>query len=194
MDYELELLETDVQFRSGSYATGIEPSGRRMFLDVVSTPIGEEGRIFIGGPEVFPDASERGAPRIGIRLTLQSEPPDDQGTFATHMLIETNLPYDSDLYDPQVWRRARWDLGAVSGEPIGIAGIDLMAVASTSSGGSSGLSRIGSAISTLGGLPGVSSLPGSEYTSTGTTLYYDEDEKTQLLLIFRPRLVRSAPR
>jgi len=193
VEYELELLETDEQFRSGSYATGIEPSGRQMFSGGVSTPLGEEGHVLIVGPEVFPEAAEHAVPQFGIRLTLRSEPPDDQGAFTTHVLIENNLPYDSDLYDPQVWRRARWDLGAVTGEPIGIAGNDLMAAAATPD-RSSALRTIGSTISRVGMLPGVSSLPGSQYTGAGmVTTYYNEDTKTHLMLIVRPRLLRMEP-
>ena len=193
VEYELELLETDEQFRSGSYATGVEPSGRQMFSGMVSTPLGEEGHVLIVGPDVFPEAAEHAVPQLGIRLTLQSDPPDDEGAFTTHVLIENNLPYDSDLYDPQVWRRARWDLGAVTGEPIGIAGTDLMAAATTPE-RTSTLRSIGSTISQLGRLPGVRSLPGNEYTTAGTeTIYYNEDTKTHLMLIVRPRLRRMEP-
>jgi len=198
IEYELELLETDVQFGSGSYATGIEPSGRQLFFGTVSAVLGEEGRLFIGGTDVFPDDADPGAPQVGVRLTLQTEPPDDQGAFTTHVQIETNLPYDSDLYDREVWRRARWDLESVSGEPMGIAGVDLMAIPTPSRDGPSALRRIGSAVSTAGRLPGVSSLPGSNATGAGRQVerlvYFNEDEETQLILLLRPRLVQAGTR
>ena len=42
----------------------------------------------------------------------------------------------------------------------------------------------------VGSLPGVSSLPGSNYASAGSYVpYYNKERKTQLLLLMRARVV-----
>ena len=123
---------------------------------------------------------------IGLRLRLRPAAPDDTGSFSTYLLIETNVPAGR-VNDPAVMRRARWQFQAVSGEPVGIGGAELLAVADTSK-GPSGLSRTSSAASFWASLPGVSSIRGSGYA--GSIPYYDPQQKTQLLLIVHPRLVQ----
>ncbi|HAK54699.1 MAG: hypothetical protein FI707_09850 [SAR202 cluster bacterium] len=187
VEYDVELLETDVRFVSRSYLTGIEPSGRRLFKGVVKATAGTEGWIFMGGPVVFPEISRNHPSNpIGIRLTLRTPPPEEQEAFVTNTLVETNLPYDSPLYDPAVMRRARWELTAVNDEPIAIAGIDLMAISAPSS-GSSKIGGIFGALGSAAGLPGVSSVPGAEYARA--PVYFNADKKTHLLVVIRSRIV-----
>jgi hypothetical protein len=198
-EYIVELFEASVQFASGTYGTGVEPSGRVLFRG--SVPIGQraEGDIFIGGPKVFPnadaEAARRRAPRAagkapptGIRLSLRPGPRDADGSFTTLVTVETNMPYDSNLYDPDVMRRARWEFTAGDGEPIGLAGADLLAVPELMN-SRSALGRATDVLSKAGGLPGASSLPGAEFT--GSAVYYDREKKSQLMALIRPRLRRE---
>ncbi|MBI1874752.1 MAG: pilus assembly protein N-terminal domain-containing protein, partial [Acidobacteria bacterium] len=127
IEYEIELLEASTSFRSGSYATGVEPSGRRLHKDVVRATAGADAQLFIGGEVTSKDktaklAASAQAMPTGIRLTLRPAAPDRTGRIKTAVLVETNLPIGSDLYDPNTWRRARWEFTAGSGEPFAITG------------------------------------------------------------------------
>jgi len=163
--------------------------------------------VFIGGKAVVAgkDAKDKdkganstpktpGGVEQGIRLTLRPQLPDSRGRFRTGVLVETNLPIGSDTYDPESWRRARWEFAAASGEPFGITGADLMATPDMPTGG--GGSAIGSATrgaSKVTRIPGVN-MPGSEYVPVFGSLFGSSSYKTkqsQLLVIIRPRFVAA---
>lgn len=213
VEYEIELLEASVRFRSGSYATGVEPSGRSLFKGVVKAPLGAEREIFIGGAATDPKKKEpqQGTPRnqaqakppeqgepSGIRLKLRPGTLNSAGRFQTFLLIETNLPIGADTYDPSIWRRARWEFNTGSGEPFGITGGDLLAtpdMMAGSGGGSSAISTATRATSTASRIPGVSGVPGVEYVPVFGSLFGSRSYKqktTQLLVIMRPRVVPSS--
>jgi len=195
VEYELEVLEASVLFRSGSYATGVEPSGRSLFKQTVRVPIDKEGEVFVPGTAVAPkdvkskpNQAGQAGQEVGLHLKLRPAPPEESGSFVTYLLIETNVPVGQ-VTDTGVMRRARWQFSAASGEPIGIGGAELLAVADTSR-GPSGLSRTAGAASFWAALPGVSSVKGANYASS--IPYYDPQRKTQLLLVVHPRLVQAA--
>jgi hypothetical protein len=180
-----------VLFRSGSYATGVEPSGRSLFKQTISVPIEKESEVFVPGTTVAPKdvkaKPNQTGPEVGLHLKLRPAAPEENGSFVTYLLIETNVPVGQ-FTDTAVMRRARWQFSATSGEPIGIGGAELLAVADTSR-GPSGLSRTAGAASFWAALPGVSSVKGSNYASS--IPYYDPQRKTQLLLVVHPRLVQA---
>ncbi len=199
--YEIELLEASMRFRTGSYATGIEPSGRRIYAGVVHAPQGQTSQVFIGGPALVgaPGTAKKGAPaekgrtvETGIRLYLTPEPPDGTGKFRSRVMVETNLPFGSELYDPEAWRRARLEFSGKSGEPFAITGTDLLATPDIST---TDRSRLGTATSSAGridsipgvNVPGLSSVPifGSLF---GSRQY--KSRTTQLLVILRPVVQR----
>jgi hypothetical protein len=197
VDYEVELFEASSQFRTGSYATGVEPSGRSLFKGTVQAPAGGENRIFIGGSAARGrNADEREA--SGIRLILRPSMPDPRGRFETFVLIETNLPFSGETFDPETWRRARWQFTSASGEPFAVTGADLLATPDAAPGGG-GPSRLGSAARTgaqtaaqRARVPGAEAVPilGSLFRSSSY-----KQKKTQLLVVLRPRvLAPGAPR
>jgi putative type II/III system pilus formation protein len=200
IEYVLDILEANVQFQSGSYATGVEPSGRSLFKRTIRVAVGSEGEVYVPGDAIVktnaknnqkPPQQKAGSappqppPPVGLRLHLRADTPDDQGSFSNYLLIETNVPAGQST-DPSIMRRARWQFSAQSGEPIGIGGAELLAVADTAKGPST-LSRVASAGSFWSSLPGVSSVSGASYA--GSVPYYDPQAKTQLLLIVHPRVI-----
>ena len=202
IEYVLDILEASVQFQSGSYATGVEPSGRSLFKRTIRVTVGNEGEVYVPGEAIVktnsksnqkPPQQKAGAPPaqppppVGLRLRLRADTPDDQGSFSNFLLIETNVPAGQ-ANDPSIMRRARWQFSAQSGEPIGIGGAELLAVADTSKGPST-LSRVASAGSFWSSLPGISSVSGSSYA--GSVPYYDPQTKTQLLLVVHPRVIEG---
>lgn len=202
IEYVLDILEASVQFQSGSYATGVEPSGRSLFRRTVRVAVGNEGEVYVPGESIVkvnsknnqkPPQPKAGSapppppPPVGLRLRLRADAPDDTGSFSNYLLIETNVPAGQ-ANDPSIMRRARWQFSAQSGEPIGIAGAELLAVADTAKGPST-LSRVASAGSFWSSLPGISSVSGSSYA--GSVPYYDPQTKTQLLLVVHPRVVEG---
>ena len=193
--YDIELLEASIRFRTGSYATGIEPSGRSIFRGMLEAPINQTSQIFIGGPALVgaPGTSKKNAPKpamieTGIRLHVTPEAADPAGKFKSRVMVETNLPIGSRLYDPEAWRRSRMEFSARSGEPFAITGTDLLATPEIST---NEKSRLGTATSTAGrvdslpgvDVPGLSSVPifGSLF---GSRQY--REQTTQLLVILRP--------
>jgi len=202
IEYVLDILEANVQFQSGSYATGVEPSGRSLFKRTIRVTVGTEGEVYVPGESIVkvnsknnqkPPQQKAGSappappPPVGLRLRLRADVPDDTGSFSNYLLIETNVPAGQ-ATDPSIMRRARWQFSAQSGEPIGIAGAELLAVADTAKGPST-LSRVASAGSFWSSLPGISSVSGASYA--GSVPYYDPQTKTQLLLVVHPRVVEG---
>lgn len=195
VEYEVELLEASAQFRSGSYSRGVEPSGRSLYKGVVRGPMNAERQIFIGGAAAGanPGASTQ---ESGIRLTLKPIDPDARGRFKTGLLVETNLPFAGETYDPAVWRRARWEFATASGEPFGITGSDLLAAPDANGTGSSKLGTAARAASRVAVLPGASGAPGAELVPVFGSLFGSRSYKqksTQLLVILRPRVVAPQP-
>jgi hypothetical protein len=190
IEYEVELLEASSKFRSGSYATGVEPSGRSLHKQVLRAPVGVERDLFIGGNAVQQKSGSNNSAAVqtGLKLTLRPIGADTRGRYRTAVLIETNLPFAGEGYDPAIWRRARWEFQAASGEPFGITGADLLATPGAERGGSAlrDATRTGSQIGSLTGAPGVEYVPifGSLF---GSRSY--KQNQTQLLVILRTRVI-----
>jgi Pilus formation protein N terminal region len=199
IEYVLDILEAGVQFQSGSYATGVEPSGKSLFKRTIRVAVGTEGEVYVPGESIVkinsksnqkPPQQKAGTappPPVGLRLRLRADAPDDTGSFSNFVLIETNVPAGQST-DPSIMRRARWQFSAQSGEPIGIGGAELLAVADTAKGPST-LSRVASAGAFWSSLPGISSVSGASYA--GSVPYYDSQAKTQLLLVVHPRVIEG---
>jgi hypothetical protein len=206
VEYEIELLEASSQFRSGSFAKGIEPSGRSLFKDVLRAPIGVERDLFIGGHSMAPSARTGGktasesstaavSRQTGIKLTLRPTA-DGKGKFKTSILIETNLPFSGETYDPSLWRRSRWEFSAESGEPFGITGADLLATPDANDRKASKLSSTARTAAKVAMIPGVGTAPGAEYVPVFGSFFGSKSYKTkatQLLVILRPRAIRPQP-
>lgn len=207
VQYEIELFEASAQYRSGSYATGVEPSGRSLFKGTAEAAFGAEGQIFIGGTAVTgaqkksegdskkTTNAQQKPVETGIRLRLRPSNPDAAGRFTTFVLVETNLPIASDTYDPAVWRRARWEFAAASGEPFGVTGGDLLATPDATA--PSGGKNAGRAVSVATGLPGASRVPGLQYVPVFGSLFGSRSYKgkqTQLLVVLRPRVITPGQR
>jgi hypothetical protein len=188
IEYEVELLEASTKFRSGSYATGVEPSGRSLHKQVLRAPMGAERDLFIGGDTVQKNGNKSEAVQTGLKITLRPVSADTRGRYRTAVLVETNLPFAGETYDPAIWRRARWEFQAASGEPFGITGNELLAAPGAERGGS-GLrdaTRTGTRVAGLAGAPGVEYVPifGSLF---GSRSY--KQNQTQLLVILRTRVI-----
>ncbi len=188
IEYDVQVMEASIAFGSSSYETGIEPSGRVLHAVKVRAKIGAEAQTFIPGKSL--DSKDikippKELPTSGIRLTL-TPASFEEGVLSTRIFVETNMPVKSSAYVPGGWRRARWQSDNEVAAPFSLAGADLLVVPELSSGGGL-LSKISSGASTIGGLPGVSSLPGSQYS--GSVPYYNKDRKTHLLVLLRARVV-----
>jgi hypothetical protein len=210
IEYEIELLEASSKFRSGSYATGVEPSGRSLYKGMVRAALGVEREVFIGGNAVTTAVATKGSSKgastqsspqtvqTGIKLVMRPVTSDARGRFKTAMMIETNLPFSGESYDPTIWRRARWEFTAGSGEPFGITGGDLLATPDASNAVAKG-SAIGSTTrnaSKVASLPGVSMAPGAQLVPVFGSLFGSrsyQQKATQLLVILRPRVVAPQP-
>lgn len=206
--YEIELLEASVRFRTGSYATGIEPSGRSLFKGTLEAITDSEGQIFIGGPTLVdapgtdkdraPKPGQKGASRqvdTGIRLHVTPEPADARGRFKSRVMVETNLPFDSDLYDPDSWRRARLEFSVRSGEPFAVTGTDLLASPDISTQEKSALGTATRTATKVTRLPGVRGLPGVNQVPVFGSLFGSRTyirRETQLLVILRPTAAPAA--
>jgi len=191
VEYELEVLEASVQFRSGSYLTGVEPSGRSLFKKTITVTVNDEAEVFVPITAIEETKTTvKNAPKtapepIGLHLHIKPGPPAQTGIFPNYLLIETNVPVGQ-FTDTNTMRRARWQFPARTGEPVGIGGNELLAVADTAN-GASGLQRTRAAASMFSSLPGVSSIKGASYGSQ--VPYYNSKTKTQLLLIVHPKYV-----
>ncbi len=187
VQYEVELFETSLGYRSGSYATGVEPSGRSLFKGAISTTVGAEQEIYINGTLAkAKNTSAAAAAATGLRLKVRPGDLAADGQFSTYILVETNLPVGTGPYDPAVWRRARWEFSGLSGEPLGLAGNELLATANVARERGSKLGRF---VGTVTGLGGIAGAPGMEYG--GVVPYFDKDKKTQLLVVLRPRVAAA---
>ena len=197
--YDIELLEASIRFRTGSYATGIEPSGRTIYRGTLEAPLNQTSQIFIGGPALVgaPGTSKKNAPKpatveTGIRLHVTPEVADKDGRFKSRVMVETNLPFTSNLYDPEAWRRTRMEFSARSGEPFAITGTDLLATPEISTSQKSGLGTATSTAGRVGSIPGVD-VPGLNTVPVFGSLFGSRQYKqrtTQLLVLLRPVVQR----
>jgi hypothetical protein len=192
VEYEVELLEAHVAFASGTYGVGIEPSGRTLFKKVVRVPFNGDTDVIVPGtaalsPKADSKLKQQASLRLRVRPTLLSE----EGELTTFVSIETNVPVEGSK-DPSITRRARWELVSKHDEPFGLGGAELMAMPQVVQGRSK-LGRIletaSGTASLAGSAPGVSTYSG--YVPSYLP-YYDKDKKTQLLAVFRPRVVQGA--
>ncbi len=192
VEYEVELLEAHVAFASGTYGVGIEPSGRTLFKKVVRVPFNGDTDVIIPGTAALsPKADNKLKQQANLRMRVRPTMLSEEGELTTFVSIETNVPVEGSK-DPSVTRRARWELVSKHDEPFGLGGAELMAMPQVAQGRSK-LGRILETASSTTGLAG--SAPGvSGYTGYVPSYlpYYDKDKKTQLLAVFRPRVVQGA--
>jgi hypothetical protein len=193
IEYDIQLLEASIAFGSGSFETGIEPSGRVLHSAKIRARIGREAQAFIPGKALASRDVKIPAAEMetsGIRLTLTPASLED-GQLSTRILVETNMPVKSSAYVPGGWRRARWQSDNAVSAPFSVAGADLLVVPELSSGGGT-LSSVVGAAGTVSGLPGVSSLPGAGYAGSASYIpYYNRDRKTHLLVLVRSRALSA---
>lgn len=194
VEYELELFEASVQFRTGEYGRGVEPSGRSLYKGKVTAPINGENEIFIGGPAVDPKhRNDKTLKDTGIRLTVR--PRQGSRGLSTAVEVETNVPLEYNLYDPEVWRRSRYSFTTAEGVPFAVSGNDLLA-APAIAGGMSTVGKATRGASAAGSVPGASNV-GLQYVPVFGSLFGSSNyktKKTQILVVFRPTLTTVAPR
>lgn len=195
VEYELELFEASVQFKTGEYGRGVEPSGRSLYKGKVTAPIGGENEVFIGGPAVDPkNKNDKGLKDTGIRLTVRPRQ-GSRGGLSTAVEVETNVPLEYNLYDPEVWRRSRYSFTTTEGVPFAVSGNDLLA-APAIAGGMSAMGKATRGASAAGSVPGASNV-GLQYVPVFGSLFGSSNyktKKTQILVVFRPTLTTMAPR
>jgi hypothetical protein len=202
--YDVELIEASTNFTTGTYQTGIEPSGPRLHQGTVTVSIGEEGEVFIPAAAALrkdPKTLPKG--ESGIRVKLRPSPLETDGSFVTMVTVETNLPVAKGTWDPAIWRRGRWELFATSGVPFGVAGADLVAALVQPPSGDSAVGKAAGTASAVTGLPGVSSAPGvgeaSAVTGVISSLFgiwggSSTEKSTDLFLKVRPQVLPAATR
>ncbi len=194
VEYELELFEASSQFKTGEYGRGVEPSGRSLYKGKVTAPVGGEGEVFIGGPSVDPkNKDDKNLQDTGIRLTVR--PRDGQRGLVTSVEVETNVPLDYNLYDPDVWRRSRYSFGTVEGVPFAVSGNDLLA-APAIAGGMTAAGKMRRGTDTAGRVPGASGTTAMRYVPVFGSLFGSSNyksKKTQILVVFRPVLTTGPP-
>jgi hypothetical protein len=191
VEYEVELLEAHVAFASGTYGVGIEPSGRTLFKKVVRAPFNGDTEVIIPGTAALsPKADSKLKQQVSLRMRVRPTQLSEEGELTSFVSIETNVPVEGSK-DPTITRRARWELVSKHDEPFGLAGAELMAMPQVVQGRSK-LGRIletaSGTASLAGSAPGVSGYSG--YVPSYLP-YYDKDKKTQLLAVFRPRVVQG---
>jgi hypothetical protein len=190
IEYEVEVIEGNVAFQSGTYGKGIEPSGPTLFKKVVRAPLGGDVDILIpGAPLTSKNADKdkgKNAPATQLKMRLKPTGISDDGQLTTNVSIETNLPVEGSK-DPNVNRRARWELIGATDEPFGLAGAELMAMPQVAQ-NPSRLGRVLSTATQVTGMPGVSGRAGTNYVPSYVP-YYDKSKNTQLIAVFRPRLI-----
>ncbi len=193
VEYELELFEASAQFKTGEYGRGVEPSGRSLYKGKVTAAIGSEGEVFIGGPAVDPkNKNDKDLKDTGIRLTVRPRP-GSRGGIVTAVEVETNVPLEYNLYDPDVWRRSRYSFTTAEGVPFAVSGNDLLA-APAIAGGMSAMGRASKGASAAGSVPGARST-GLQFVPVFGSLFGSNNYKTkrtQLLVVFRPVLATAA--
>jgi len=195
ISYELELFEASSQFKTGEYGRGVEPSGRSLYKGKVSAPVGGEGEIFIGGPSVDPkNKDDKAVKDTGIRLTVR--PREGTKALITMVEVETNVPLEYNLYDPEVWRRSRYQFTTLDSIPFAVSGNDLLA-APAIAGGAGAMGKVTRGTNTVGRVPGVGGRGGLQYVPVFGSLFGSNNyksRKTQILVVFRPTISSTAAR
>jgi hypothetical protein len=193
VEYELELFEASSQFKTASYGSGVEPSGRSLYKGKVSAPIGGEGTTFIGGLATDPKKrDDKQLKETGIRLTVRPRA-GQRGALVTAVEVETNVPLEYNLYDPEVWRRSRYQFATSDGVPFAVSGNDLLA-APAIAGGMSAMGKAQRGASAASSVPGASST-GLQFVPVFGSLFGSNNYKskrTQILVVFRPTLTTGA--
>lgn len=193
VEYELELFEASAQFRTASYGSGVEPSGRSLYKGKVSAPIGGEGTTFIGGLATDPKKrNDKQLKETGIRLTVRPRA-GQRGGLVTAVEVETNVPLEYNLYDPEVWRRSRYQFPTSDGVPFAVSGNDLLA-APAIAGGLSAMGKAQRGAGAAASVPGASS-SGLQFVPVFGSLFGSNNyksKKTQILVVFRPTLTTGA--
>ena len=193
VEYELELFEASSQFKTGEYGRGVEPSGRSLYKGRVTAAIGGEGEVFIGGPAVDPkNKNDKTLKDTGIRLTVRPRQ-GSRGGLVTAVEVETNVPLEYNLYDPEVWRRSRYSFTTAEGIPFAVSGNDLLA-APAIAGGMSAMGKATKGASAAGSVPGASNT-GLQFVPVFGSLFGSNNyktKKTQSLVVFRPALTTAA--
>ena len=192
VEYELELFEASAQFKTGEYGRGVEPSGRSLYKGKVLAAIGGEGEVFIGGPAVDPkNKNDKGLKDTGIRLTVR--PRQGSRGLTTAVEVETNVPLEYNLYDPEVWRRSRYSFSTAEGVPFAVSGNDLLA-APAIAGGMGAMGKATKGASAASSVPGASNA-GLQFVPVFGSLFGSNNyktKKTQILVVFRPALTTAA--
>lgn len=195
VEYELELFEASAQFKTGEYGRGVEPSGRSLYRGKVTALIGGEGQVFIGGPAVDPkNKNDKDVKETGIRLTVRPRA-SQRGGLVTAVEVETNVPLEYNLYDPEVWRRSRYSFSTAEGIPFAVSGNDLLA-APAIAGGTSAIGKVNKGTRAATSVPGASGKPGLNYVPVFGSLFGSNNykqKKTQILVVFRPALTVAQP-
>jgi hypothetical protein len=188
IEYEVEVIEGNVAFQSGTYGKGIEPSGPTLFKQVVRAPLGGDVDLLVPGASVTSKNGDKnkGAVPLNLKLRLKPAGISEDGQLTTTIAIETNLPVEG-AKDPRVNRRARWELVGATDEPFGLAGAELMAMPQVAQ-NPSRLGRVLSTATQTTGMPGMNGLPGTTYVPSYVP-YYDKSKHTQLIAVIRPRLI-----
>lgn len=192
VEYELELFEASAQFKTGEYGRGVEPSGRSLYKGKVVAAIGGEGEVFIGGPAVDPkNKNDKSLKDTGIRLTVR--PKQGSRGLTTAVEVETNVPLEYNLYDPEVWRRSRYSFSTAEGVPFAVSGNDLLA-APAIAGGMGAMGKATKGASAASSVPGASNA-GLQFVPVFGSLFGSSNyktKKTQILVVFRPALTTAA--
>jgi hypothetical protein len=210
VEYEVEVIEANIAFMSGTYGKGIEPSGRTLYKQTVKAAVGSDAEVLVPGTAVSKvdpgkndkdkkndknknsTANSSGAAQPGatsLHMRLRPTGISEDGQLTTFVVIDTNLPVEGSM-DPSVNRRARWELVGATDEPFGLGGAELMAMPQVAQ-FPSRLGRVLGTASQVSGLPGVSGRAGTNYVPSYVP-YYDKSKNTQLLAVFRPRLVQAS--
>lgn len=192
VEYELELFEASAQFKTGEYGRGVEPSGRSLYKGRVMAPIGGEGEVFIGGLAANPkNKNDKSLKDTGIKLTVR--PRQGSRGLTTAVEVETNVPLEYNLYDPEVWRRSRYSFSTAEGVPFAVSGNDLLA-APAIAGGMSAMGKATKGASAASSVPGASG-SGLQFVPVFGSLFGSNNykaKKTQILVVFRPALTTAA--
>jgi Flp pilus assembly secretin CpaC len=199
IEYEVEVIEANIAFQSGTYGKGIEPSGRTLYKQTVRAALGTDTDLTVPGAAITAKPNDKdkkndknaaaGAGATSIHLRVRATDISEDGQLTSFVFIETNVPVEG-ASDPSVTRRARWELVGALDEPFGLAGAELMAMPQVQK-FPSRLGRVLGTATQVTGLPGVSGRGGTNYVPSYVP-YYDKSKNTQLLAVFRPRLIAPA--
>lgn len=194
MQYDLRLLEADVNFTTQSYDDGVQPSGRELYRTTLTATVDATAQGFIGGGAAMASRKKVDtrlpAPDTGLRISLTPRRGASDAA-ETAVIVETNLPIASTVYVATEWRRFQQNFTTHGGAPFAIAGNDLLAAPDRRPKGSV-LKDASRWIARITGLPGISGAKGAGdvpiFANLVTSVAYREG-RTQLVLVVHPRVV-----